>query len=522
MTQDSVSGYFSSHAIEALVSDLLLQLGQKQPEDPVGFMADHLSARRPRARPSLASLQTAGIVQERIQRLEEEIGAELPREALAELQEVLAHDVSSAAVKNIVLQRVAMQLRSEQPSIHAFVKEWSDTPDRLAESLAPTPAPRGSHRGSNRSALVFDEAEFPPTPEDWERLIAWEFDPLQCENPELVRNVFQIFLGEGFLPSVSTPTSPSTPTPPPPPALTPARAPVEESVGILSEADSPRLKQYISAICAAYERHENPYHNFKHAVSVLQGTAAILRSGGSELVQARPEEQLALLVAALVHDVGHPGYNNDYFVKSRHKLAITYNDNAVLENMHCSLAFELLLIEKHNFTLSWSDERFQHFRRIAVAAILNTDMKVHFDLASRLQDFKSPEEVDPDNAEQRKFLLSMFVHAADLGNAVLPTKQCEAWAKRVVSEFHRQSEREKAEGLPFAPFMACRPEDTREVAKLQISFINYVVAPMWGAMAAVIPKLKSRVVQLQDNLEHWQRCRDLPEEVEPEDHEVSR
>jgi hypothetical protein len=195
-------------------------------------------------------------------------------------------------------------------------------------------------------------------------------------------------------------------------------------------------------------------------------------------------------------------------VKSRHKLAITYNDNAVLENMHCALAFELLMIDKNNFLSHWTEDKLHIFRRTTVAAILNTDMKVHFDLASRLQEIKSPEEVDPNNAEQRRFLLSVFVHAADLGNPVLPTAQCQAWAFRVVSEFHRQYEREKAEGLPFAPFMACRPQDTREVAKLQISFINYVVAPMWTAMASVLPQLRPRIDQLQENLEHWQTLRD--------------
>ena len=482
---DSVSGYFLRHGIEGLVSELLLQLGQQKPEDPVLFLAEQLRSRRPSqtSRPSLASLQTAGIVQERIQRLEEELGADFPGEVLAELHEVLAQDVSSAAVKNMVLQRVALQLRSEQsPSIHAFVKEWVDTPERLiSDSLGlGLGSQRGSQRSSSRSLVcqLFDGIPVAPVEEVWETLISWDFEALDFEDADLMRNVFRIFLGWGFL-AVD---------------------------GLV--ADGMKLKQYISAVCNSYGRHENPYHNFKHAYSVLQGTASILRSGGSELVEASQEEQLALLMAALVHDVGHPGYNNDYYVKSRHKLAITYNDNAVLENMHCSLAFELLLMPKHNFTATWSDANYQQFRRTAVAAILNTDMKVHFDLASRLQDIKSADETDPHNSEQRRFLLSVYVHAADLGNPVLPTKQCTAWAARVVAEFHRQYEREKAEGLAFAPFMACQPDDTREVAKLQISFINYVVAPMWGAMAIVLPKLKPRVLQLQANLQHWQALRD--------------
>jgi hypothetical protein len=319
--------------------------------------------------------------------------------------------------------------------------------------------------------------------DEWQQLIAWDFDPLPLENPELLKLSFVVIKNS-----------------------------VSSREGLMSQENETALHRYISAVCAEYQ--ENPYHNFKHAFSVLQGTAAILVAGGGELVQATAVEQMGLLVGALVHDVGHPGYNNDYFVKRKHNLAIRYNDQAVLENMHCALGFELMMKEGNNFTAGWSEESYAVFRRTTVAAILNTDMKVHFDLTSRLQDFKSPDEVDVGNSEQRRFLLSLYVHAADLGNPVLPTKQCQAWAKRVVTEFHRQYERETSEGLVFAPFMACRPDDEKEVAKLQISFINYVVAPMWGAMAAVIPNLKSRVAQLQENLESWQRIRDGDEDEE--------
>ena len=36
--------------------------------------------------------------------------------------------------------------------------------------------------------------------------------------------------------------------------------------------------------------------------------------------------QLACLLAAIVHDMGHPGHTNDYLVASWDPLALTYND----------------------------------------------------------------------------------------------------------------------------------------------------------------------------------------------------
>ena len=47
------------------------------------------------------------------------------------------------------------------------------------------------------------------------------------------------------------------------------------------------------------------------------------------------------MVGALVHDVGHPGLNNNYQIMTNSPLAVRYNDRSVLENHHCSLAFTL-------------------------------------------------------------------------------------------------------------------------------------------------------------------------------------
>lgn len=118
------------------------------------------------------------------------------------------------------------------------------------------------------------------------------------------------------------------------------------------------LYDFVSDVCASYHN-TNPYHNFHHAVDVLQtvyfflckmGTVVPLdshvepntlplRSPGRLL---QPMDVLALLMASIGHDVGHPGVNNMFMVNSGAPLAILYNDRSVLESFHSMTFFNLL------------------------------------------------------------------------------------------------------------------------------------------------------------------------------------
>lgn len=52
-------------------------------------------------------------------------------------------------------------------------------------------------------------------------------------------------------------------------------------------------------------------------------------------------ERFAIILASAVHDLGHPGVNNAFLVRSRDPQALLYNDRSVNEMMHASLAFRL-------------------------------------------------------------------------------------------------------------------------------------------------------------------------------------
>mmetsp|Transcript_50491 Transcript_50491/g.133011 ORF Transcript_50491/g.133011 Transcript_50491/m.133011 type:complete len:457 (+) Transcript_50491:44-1414(+) len=252
---------------------------------------------------------------------------------------------------------------------------------------------------------------------------------------------------------------------------------------------------------------DNPFHSWKHGFHVMTVMVMLLREGGDRYTNKFTK--FAVLIGALAHDVGHPGFNNDYLVKSKHELAIRYNDVAVLENMHACLAFELMLGEQQhaNFMADLADADYFTVRKTMISVILATDMKVHFDMVSQLQALAS-QAMNPEDEKSFDLVQRVLVHAADLSNPVLPTHRARDWAYRAVLEFHTQAELEKSEGLPFAPFMEPHPDNTLELAKLQTGFISFVVKPYWTAVAELLPRLRHRVDQLEVNLQYWNDCKE--------------
>lgn len=51
----------------------------------------------------------------------------------------------------------------------------------------------------------------------------------------------------------------------------------------------------------------------------------------------------SVFVANMIHDYEHPGYSNQFIVRTKHPLAIRYSDHAVLENHHLASAFNIIL-----------------------------------------------------------------------------------------------------------------------------------------------------------------------------------
>jgi GAF domain-containing protein len=258
------------------------------------------------------------------------------------------------------------------------------------------------------------------------------------------------------------------------------------------------LKSFFRSVSAGYLK--NPFHNFFHGVGVMHIVyMLLLNCGFNEYFE--PIDKLACLTGALCHDIDHPGYTNLFEVNSKSELAILYNDKSVLEMHHAAFASRLMSKEKNNFLREFDEAEHKRFRGIFVGSILSTDMAYHYNMIKDVKELDH--EPKKDDEKDRMLLATIMLHCADLSNPVLPEfKVVEKWAIMVCEEFTNQVKKEKSLGLPFAPHMD-NLDKRGAIEKMQVGFIDYVVSPLWVAVADHFTKVQYCVDNLKKNRQTW-------------------
>ena len=82
-------------------------------------------------------------------------------------------------------------------------------------------------------------------------------------------------------------------------------------------------------------------------------------------------------MAALCHDVDHPGNTNVLEINTCSDLATLYNDQSVLENHHAAFASRLMKKKNMNFLENFELPSCQRYRKLFCESILATDMVHH-------------------------------------------------------------------------------------------------------------------------------------------------
>lgn len=77
--------------------------------------------------------------------------------------------------------------------------------------------------------------------------------------------------------------------------------------------------------------------NVTHSVYIF-----FIHRNAEKIAKTNVLDLLSIIIAALGHDIGHPGLTNTYHINGSTDMAITYNNISVLENFHASTLFKTI------------------------------------------------------------------------------------------------------------------------------------------------------------------------------------
>lgn len=110
---------------------------------------------------------------------------------------------------------------------------------------------------------------------------------------------------------------------------------------------------------------------------------------------------MACFLACFMHDISHPGVNNNFLIGVKHQKACRYNDRSVLEYHHCAIAFKLLLDPKNDIFELLSEAQYWNIRQIMIKMILATDISNNFDMISQFKGRMSTKKFPEDTPEDK-------------------------------------------------------------------------------------------------------------------------
>jgi 3'5'-cyclic nucleotide phosphodiesterase len=317
------------------------------------------------------------------------------------------------------------------------------------------------------AAVSQGEDSYPEVGVELQRLIEWNFDVFSS----LLRDIVKYRMTAKKQRHVANLASTC--------AFTSMCAPLDEVQEVLSvPAESPivcdssleadigekvsiQLEKLIQAIARRY-RTANAFHNFHHASHVVMSTTRLLERIAEHLDEATtnvpcsesksdgvaidPLTKFAIVFAALIHDIDHPGVSNAQLVLEHSDLAAAYNGKSIAEQNSIVTSWDLLsspeYVDLQNCICA-TDAELQHFRQIVANVVMATDL---FDkdlkamresrwTKSFEQQSKSHPSVEDSN-RRATIILDLVIQASDVSHTMQHFTVYKTWNFRLLTEMY--------------------------------------------------------------------------------------
>jgi hypothetical protein len=271
--------------------------------------------------------------------------------------------------------------------------------------------------------------------------------------------------------------------------------------------DHVKLVSFLRHIEAGH--HDNPYHNSTHVADVLQSFHWLVLEGGVRQYITK-FEVLCGIIASIVHDFEHKGFNNDFLIKTQDEWAIDSNDRSPNENHHLAAAFRILRDPESNFIHRMPATQQAALRKLVIDLVLATDMAEHIGIVSKLKtdllkQMETAQEDELTNADNtpdvvKTLILQGAIKVADIGHLYAQQAVHIQWAERLEEEMWLQGDVEKDREMKMSFLM---DRDKPGVTKSQPGFVDFVVRPLFETWVACFPRCNVLMNSLNDNYAYW-------------------
>ncbi|XP_055444034.1 cGMP-specific 3',5'-cyclic phosphodiesterase isoform X4 [Bubalus kerabau] len=222
-------------------------------------------------------------------------------------------------------------------------------------------------------------------------------------------------------------------------------------------------------------------------------------------------EILALLIAALSHDLDHRGVNNSYIQRSEHPLAQLYC-HSIMEHHHFDQCLMILNSPGNQILSGLSIEEYKTTLKIIKQAILATDLALYIKRRGEFFELIMKNQFNLEDPHQKELFLAMLMTACDLSAITKPWPIQQRIAELVATEFFDQGDRERKE-LNIEPADLMNREKKNKIPSMQVGFIDAICLQLYEALTHVSEDCFPLLDGCRKNRQKWQALAEQQEKT---------
>lgn len=273
---------------------------------------------------------------------------------------------------------------------------------------------------------------------------------------------------------------------------------IDIKTNFIDKIDKLKLHSFICHV-SIYYHDNNPYHNFAHAVCVVHFLYMMIKT--MDIGKQIDEINLfSLMISALIHDIDHPGHNNQFEINKQSFLAEKYNNESILEKHHCEFGMYIMELSDIRLLDNLLCEEKIIFKKIIVKSIIATDIFYHNILVEKLN--KGKNLLFDKQLNKQILLCQGLLHLSDLNNSFKPFNILLNGVELLQKEYQNQIKKEEECNITESIHLI---KNDKDLFQNEINFETNIVLPLCNELQFYFPAITILSGRLKTNIKLWEK-----------------